>query len=675
MTSPSPANIAYNGNITTWWIPATNLSALTATGVVSTLTIDPANGLKVITWETTNGTFNKTTGVWTIGTLSPGTTVWLKLVTEVIDIGLAPFELTYVLSGNNIDPNNVNNTGTQQLTSVVGAATAAAIGDFNACNCVDVTTNDIPCNVGVTEWRLNVPSLTNISSHYWDQTTGKGRFNLLNPFENGSFTYTIWCDTGSGFVQTSGPATVTISAMFDVINPWDHSLDVVEYSELSLADIAHIETIPKYTAITIADYCWRILRNGEGTLVSAEAVECTGQQDTRHFYFCSENECDPTPPTCTSCPNNQLPADAIAYLATIDNYVPEIGDTIKVQFTDAYSYYTYETLGWTRSSCSCVYKISQDAGNLLTLGTDNAPYISDDIILDAVDEKSKVSANDTTSGFLNGKLVAGTGITLTETNDGLNETLVIATTDTSGCLPINLTLTTVLGSPGQEAFLSVEGIDGTDPAWDEWEWQIADIYVNPKVWVNAQTGGLDFTIGTDDTTLRVKFERGDCVYYSNVTGLPETLYDEPNTIPFVEVYNPSQVFIEGSGATKLDFATATITNISFGKLSTSIANDWFVAVGAANTWEMSYSGHLTFETALASTQRIIIAAYLDGVVIPKSIQTIVVPEGTDYQIPFSKTWIQDIPSADTLDLRFSATLGDITALDTVLTLKSLTFTT
>ena len=45
---------------------------------------------------------------------------------------------------------------------------------------------------------------------------------------------------------------------------------------------------------------------------------------------------------------------------------------------------------------------------------------------DATDEKAKVSANDTTAGFLNGKLVAGTNITLTENNNGGDETLTIA---------------------------------------------------------------------------------------------------------------------------------------------------------------------------------------------------------------------------------------------------------
>ena len=45
-------------------------------------------------------------------------------------------------------------------------------------------------------------------------------------------------------------------------------------------------------------------------------------------------------------------------------------------------------------------------------------------------EKVKVSTNDTTAGFLNGKLVAGTNISLTEGNDGGNETLTAALTGT-----------------------------------------------------------------------------------------------------------------------------------------------------------------------------------------------------------------------------------------------------
>jgi len=41
---------------------------------------------------------------------------------------------------------------------------------------------------------------------------------------------------------------------------------------------------------------------------------------------------------------------------------------------------------------------------------------------------SLISANDTTPGFLNDKLVVGTDIALTENNDGGNETISISTT-------------------------------------------------------------------------------------------------------------------------------------------------------------------------------------------------------------------------------------------------------
>lgn len=54
------------------------------------------------------------------------------------------------------------------------------------------------------------------------------------------------------------------------------------------------------------------------------------------------------------------------------------------------------------------------------------------------DEKAKVSANDTTAGYLNGKLTAGTNITLTEGSDGANETLAIA-------MPFATTLRTTTG--------------------------------------------------------------------------------------------------------------------------------------------------------------------------------------------------------------------------------------
>lgn len=58
----------------------------------------------------------------------------------------------------------------------------------------------------------------------------------------------------------------------------------------------------------------------------------------------------------------------------------------------------------------------------------------------------KVSSNDTTGGYLNGKLVAGTGITLTENNNGGDETLTIATGNIDIPTPVTVRQT-VLQAP------------------------------------------------------------------------------------------------------------------------------------------------------------------------------------------------------------------------------------
>ena len=60
-------------------------------------------------------------------------------------------------------------------------------------------------------------------------------------------------------------------------------------------------------------------------------------------------------------------------------------------------------------------------------------YASDYITRTVPDDKRiKVSSNDTTAGFLNGKLIAGTSITFTENADGANETLAIASNALTG---------------------------------------------------------------------------------------------------------------------------------------------------------------------------------------------------------------------------------------------------
>lgn len=65
-----------------------------------------------------------------------------------------------------------------------------------------------------------------------------------------------------------------------------------------------------------------------------------------------------------------------------------------------------------------------DTGAVWTIDSLSAPIIAGA----NTDINAKVSSNDTTTGYLNGKLTAGDGISLTEGSDGANETLAIATT-------------------------------------------------------------------------------------------------------------------------------------------------------------------------------------------------------------------------------------------------------
>jgi len=68
-----------------------------------------------------------------------------------------------------------------------------------------------------------------------------------------------------------------------------------------------------------------------------------------------------------------------------------------------------------------------DSGAVWTVDELTAPVITGA----NTDINVKVSSNDTTAGYLNGKLVAGTNVALTEGSDGGNETLTVSALDSS----------------------------------------------------------------------------------------------------------------------------------------------------------------------------------------------------------------------------------------------------
>jgi hypothetical protein len=99
-------------------------------------------------------------------------------------------------------------------------------------------------------------------------------------------------------------------------------------------------------------------------------------------------------------------------------------NTVSSNITDVNSFANIYRIG------SADPTTSLDEGDLFYNSTDNNLKFYDGSAWNTIsadtDVKTKVSSNDTTAGFLNGKLVASTNITFTENNDGGNETLGIA---------------------------------------------------------------------------------------------------------------------------------------------------------------------------------------------------------------------------------------------------------
>jgi hypothetical protein len=150
------------------------------------------------------------------------------------------------------------------------------------------------------------------------------------------------------------------------------------------------------------------------------------------------------------------------------------------------------------------------------------------------DEKAKVSANDTTAGYLNGKLVAGANVTLTELGDGGNETLSIAST--AGGAPADAPYATF----GPDATLSAEvdlyGFQGvnlvknspgqivTDGAEPQWWDDVANATLTDED--TAGEGIADKT----ERVFKVVTTANDVYGYQTLTFADESLLDAGQTV-------------------------------------------------------------------------------------------------------------------------------------------------
>jgi hypothetical protein len=234
------------------------------------------------------------------------------------------------------------------------------------------------------------------------------------------------------------------------------------------------------------------------------------------------------------------------------------------------------------------------------------------------------------------------------------------------CLPISFYIPPFKTDVGAEAVLHVNGITNVHPLWNTWKWQIStnflgtppDIYSTTPTWADAQTGGLSFTVGTDDTIVRVILTNGDCIYWSNESGFEGIIL---TSTPYGKAYSASTTVIGGAAAAKVNFSTVVSSS---GYLSASAVTDSFTGATLPLSWKIDYSGWLQFASG---TQSLSLAVYLNGVAVPELTQTI---KSSDAEyLPFAKSWILDIPLGQAVDLRAVSTTSDVTLVNTTFLLQ------
>jgi len=146
-------------------------------------------------------------------------------------------------------------------------------------------------------------------------------------------------------------------------------------------------------------------------------------------------------------------------------------------------------------------------------------------------EKVKVSSNDTTAGFLNGKLVAGTNISLTEGSDGGNETLTAALSGTISTAQIGANQVT--GAKLNTDVISAQTELAAEPA-DTDEFLVSDAGTLKRIDYSLIKGGGAFEkISTTDlgdgSTASVQFNTLSTDYVDFrvvVTGLESVTHQE-----------------------------------------------------------------------------------------------------------------------------------------------------
>lgn len=188
--------VSKNGDNVNLTFTVVNSSGADDTNVSLAVTI-PA-GLSYVEHDLSGsqGVYNTSTNVWTIGDLGKQKSVSITLTFNVDDIDLAPFTVEGEVSGDNIDPDVADNTITATINADASTPVAGATDNTNGCICGYIGYGDTLCNKGITEFREEPASLVNIDTIDLTPATGRFAVTLVDPTVEASFEYAIWCIEG-----------------------------------------------------------------------------------------------------------------------------------------------------------------------------------------------------------------------------------------------------------------------------------------------------------------------------------------------------------------------------------------------------------------------------------------------------------------------------------------------
>lgn len=280
----SPILIQNVGSSVVWTVTVTN-GNVTNAAVHVDLTIPVEFLINSVT--STKGTLAGT--VWTIGSMSVNEVAKLILV---IDLNTPPqgfnetFNFVAEVTGT-VDTLLTNNILTDTVTYSAFTETpmAGAEADLTSCLCVDVSTNDTLCTQGCTEWRFNTLSLVNGIKNSWDVLTGQGSFTAIDPTENITFTYDLYCTQGEDEYLIQQNVPVTIYPQLSDKEVFDHSLIKVLGGDLTLGMTTVLEAqYPTINDVSVFD--WIILTNNDGDILSGVPFPI---QSELSGYLCNED--------------------------------------------------------------------------------------------------------------------------------------------------------------------------------------------------------------------------------------------------------------------------------------------------------------------------------------------------------------------------------------------------